>query len=221
VASLVGLVLTVDQRGSRRGPDRVGDLLAAVADAPTRLAFQRTAGDEVQALVTEPAHLPGLVERVLRSGDWRLGLGLGAVQAPLPEDVREARGPAFVRARAAVEAARTSPAGLRVHAPEPAEASAHALESALWLWASLLERRTRRGWEVVDLVDAGATYEQAAHRLGVTPSAVSQRAAAAGLAEGRRARELVAHLADLALAAARSETDPAAETHATDRGAQP
>jgi hypothetical protein len=37
---------------------------------------------------------------------------------------------------------------------------------------------------------------------------VSQRAAAAGLAEGRRARELVAHLAALALAAARSEEQP-------------
>jgi hypothetical protein len=207
VPSLVGLVLTVDQRGSRRAPDRVGELLAALADAPTRLAFQRTAGDEVQALVTEAGHLPALVERVLRSGDWRLGLGLGAVQAPLPADVREARGPAFVRARAGVEAARTSPAGLRVHAPEQAETPARALESALWLWASLLERRTRRGWEVVDLVDSGATYDQAAHQLGISPSAVSQRAAAAGLAEGRRARELVAHLAALALEAARSEAD--------------
>lgn len=204
-APLVGLVLTVDQRGSRHAADRVGDLLDVLADAPTLLAFRRTAGDEVQALVTDAEQLPALVERVLRSGGWRLGLGLGAVEAPLPQDVREARGPAFVRARAAVEAARTSPAGLRVHAPESAETAARALESALWLWASLLERRTDRGWDVVDLVDAGNTYEQAAHRLGITPSAVSQRAAAAGLAEGRRARELVAHLAGLALTSA----DPA------------
>lgn len=209
-APLVGLVLTVDQRGSRHAADRVGDLLAALDDTPTLLAFRRTAGDEVQALVSEGAQLPALVEGVLRSGGWRLGLGLGAVETPLPHDVREARGPAFVRARAAVEAARTSPAGLRVHAPAAAERSARALESALWLWASLLERRTDRGWDVVDLVDAGATYEQAAHRLGITPSAVSQRAAAAGLAEGRRARELVAHLAALALAdAALAEPQPA------------
>lgn len=207
--SLVGLVLTVDQRGSRHATDRVGDLLAGLADAPTRLAFERTAGDEVQALLTDPEQLPTLVERVLRSGGWRLGLGLGAVETPLPADVREARGPAFVRARSAVEAARSSPAALRVHAPPTAQAPARALESALWLWASLLERRTDRGWDVVDLVDAGATYEQAAQRLGISPSAVSQRAATAGLAEGRRARELVAHLADLALAASRTtEEEP-------------
>jgi predicted transcriptional regulator len=65
-----------------------------------------------------------------------------------------------------------------------------------------LARRTPRGWEVADLVDQGLTYEEAAQRLGITQSAVSQRAAAAGIAEGRRARELVEHLARLALSAA-------------------
>jgi DNA-binding NarL/FixJ family response regulator len=69
-----------------------------------------------------------------------------------------------------------------------------ALESAVWLWAALLGRRTARGWEVADLVDQGLTYDQTASRLGITQSAVSQRAAAAGIAEGRRARELVAFL---------------------------
>lgn len=202
---LVGLVLTADQRGSQHAPDRVGELLAALSDIPTRLAFQRTAGDEVQSLVTDPTHVPALVERVLRSGGWRLGLGLGGVETPVPRDVREARGPAFVRARRAVEAARTSPAALRVQAPAAAEPAARALESALWLWASLLERRTARGWEVVDLVDAGATYEQAAQHLGITASAVSQRAAAAGLAEGRRARGLVAHLGAAALRDSRED----------------
>jgi hypothetical protein len=73
------------------------------------------------------------------------------------------------------------------------------LESAIWLWAALLARRTDRGWEVSDLVDAGLTYDQAAARIGITQSAVSQRAAAAGIAEGRRARELVEFLTRTAL----------------------
>lgn len=196
-----GVVLTVDQRASRSAGDRVPDLLEALAPLPGRLPFRRTAGDEVQGLLTEPADLPAVVERVLRSGGWRIGIGIGPVDGPLPHDVREARGPAFVHARAAVDAARQSPADLRVRAEPSAERAARALESALWLWAGLLERRTDRGWQVVDLVDSGATYEQAAQRLGITQSAVSQRAAAAGLAEGRRARELVAHLAAAALEA--------------------
>jgi hypothetical protein len=73
------------------------------------------------------------------------------------------------------------------------------LESAIWLWAALLARRTDRGWQVSDLVDEGLTYDQAAVRIGITQSAVSQRAAAAGIAEGRRARELVEFLAKTAL----------------------
>jgi len=74
-----------------------------------------------------------------------------------------------------------------------------ALESAIWLWAALLARRTPRGWEVADLVDEGLTYDEAASRIGMSQSAVSQRAAAAGIAEGRRARELVEYLTRTAL----------------------
>ena len=194
-----GIVLTVDQRASRSSGDRVPELLAALEPLPARLPFRRTAGDEVQGLLTDPAHLPAVVEQVLRGGGWRVGVGVGSVDEPLPGDVREARGPAFVHARTAVDAARQAPTDLRVVSGPAAERAARALESALWLWAGLLARRTERGWEVVDLVDAGATYEQAAQRLGITQSAVSQRAAAAGLAEGRRARELVAHLGAAAL----------------------
>jgi predicted transcriptional regulator len=58
----------------------------------------------------------------------------------------------------------------------------------------VLNRRTARGWEVADLVDAGASYDEVAKRLGVSQSAISQRAQAAGIVEGRRARELVTEL---------------------------
>lgn len=198
----VGLVLTVDQRGSRHDADRVAGLLDLLSRLPCHLAFERTAGDEVQGLVTDATHVPALVEALLRSGGWRVGIGIGSIEVPLPRDVREARGPAFVLARTAVEGSRQAPAGVRVEAEAGAAGAARDLESALWLWAALLERRTPRGWEVVDLVDDGATYEAAARDLGVSQSAVSQRAQAAGLAEGRRARELVGHLAGAALLAA-------------------
>lgn len=196
------IVLTIDQRGSRGGPDRVADLLGNLAPLASELTFRRTAGDEVQGLVTHSAHLPPLLEVVLREGGWRTGVGIGSVESPLPGDVREARGSAFVHAREAVEAARTVPGGVRVVAGADTadqEAAARALEGAVWLWAALLQRRTDRGWEVADLLDAGHTHEQAAQRLGISQSAVTQRARAAGIVEGGRARDLVAHLADLAL----------------------
>lgn len=195
------IVVTADQHGSRRGPDLVPALLqrlaALGADATTR-GFERTAGDEVQGLLDRPHQLPAVLEVLLRDGGWTVGIGVGEVEVPLPPHVREGRGPAYVAARDAVGTARHAPWSLRVAADDAA--AGRALESAAWLWAALLARRTDRGWEVVDLVDAGATYEEAGRALGIGQSAVSQRAKAAGLVEGRRARDLVAHLAAGALA---------------------
>ena len=51
-----------------------------------------------------------------------------------------------------------------------------------------------RGWEVADLVEPGPSYVEVGERLGISQSAVSQRAQAAGIVEGRRARELATDL---------------------------
>ena len=190
------MVLTVDQRASRSGPDLVPGLLDELAAVPTLSAFERTAGDEVQGLLTEPDSVPLALETLLRQDAWYVGIGVGAIDDPPPTSARAGRGQAYVHARDAVTSAKASPWHVRVLGEDPATRQ---LESALWLWAALLGRRTRKGWEVADLVDGGASYEQAARQLGVSPSAVSQRALAAGVAEGRRARELVAHLASALL----------------------
>lgn len=191
---MAALVLTLDQRGSRRSPDdRVPGLLARLAAVPSLRGFARTAGDEVQGVLDEPDALVTTLELLLRDGGWHIGVGVGEVSLPLPDDVRAGRGEAFVRAREAVGRAKSSPGHLRVVGPE-GYAADH-LEGVAWLWAALLARRTDRGWEVADLVDAGSTYDDAAARLGISPSAVSQRAQAAGLAEAARARRLVRDLA--------------------------
>jgi hypothetical protein len=194
------VVLTVDQRGSSRqaAPDRVPETLTALAElggAGVLRSFERTAGDEFQGVLDDPHSLAAVVERLLREGVWNIGVGVAPVETPLPESTRAARGPAFVHARAAVTAAKSSPWHLRVNGDDPQTRN---LESVLWLWAALLARRTARGWEVADLVDIGLRYDEIAGRLGITQSAVSQRAQAAGIVEGLRARELVAGIgADL------------------------
>lgn len=185
------VVLTVDQRASRSTPDAVPELLALLAHVPTALAFTRTAGDEVQGVLDDPDAVPAALEVLLRDGRWHVGAGLGEVEEPLPSAAPEARGSAFVAARRAVQAARTAPWHVRVVGDDP---SAEHLESALWLWASLLSRRSDKGWEVADLLDRGLSHEQAGAELGISQSAVSQRAQAASVVEGRRARSLVAAL---------------------------
>ena len=186
------IVLTIDQRDSRHAADRVPEALDLLAAVPLHRPLERTAGDELQGVLTDPAALPRVVEPLLRSGAWHVGIGVGDVEQPLPAQARAGRGTAYLHARTAVTEAKTSPWHLRVTGDLP---GARPLEAALWLWAAVLARRTPRGWEVADLVDEGLTYEQAGRRLGISQSAVSQRAQAAGIVEGRRARELVTHLA--------------------------
>ncbi len=190
-------VLTVDQRSSRSGPDLVPATLAGLGGVAPLRGFERTAGDEFQGVVDEPGTLVRVVEHLLREDAWNIGVGVGEVEEPLPEHARAGRGPAYLHARSAVTAAKTSPWHLRVAGDLPA---ARSLETTLWLWAVVLGRRTPRGWEVADLVEQGLSYEQCAKRLGISQSAVSQRAQAAGIVEGRRARELATELATALLA---------------------
>jgi hypothetical protein len=191
-------VLTIDQRGSTKGAatDRVPATLAALADLGMLRPFERTAGDEFQGVLDDPATLATVVERLLREDSWSIGIGIGEVEEPLPESTRAGRGPAYLHAREAVTSAKSAPWRLRVLGDDlcGGQLGARALETTLWLWAAVLNRRTRRGWEVADLVEEGASYDEVAKRLGVTQSAISQRAQAAGIVEGRRARELVTEL---------------------------
>lgn len=193
------LVLTIDQQSSRIGPDLVPDTVAALDDIPLMLGFERTAGDEFQGVLDDPASLPRVLELLLRDQAWNVGVGLGELESPLPDSARAGRGTAYLTAREAVTAAKRAPWHTRVVGGERDTEIARALETTIWLWASVLERRTARGWEVADLVDTGLSYDEVGHALGITQSAVSQRAQAAGIVESRRARELTAWLAGSAL----------------------
>jgi hypothetical protein len=173
----VPFVLTVDQRASRRGPDRVPEILRRLAGAPgTLLPFERTAGDEFQGVFTEADPTVDVVLQLVRDGGWSIGVGAGPVQTPLPSSTRAATGPAFLSARRAVEAAKQRPGRLAVRGAVPVEAGdAQAVLSAL---AVLVDRRSEQAWEAIGLVSGGATQAQAAAELGVSRQAIGQRLAA-------------------------------------------
>jgi hypothetical protein len=189
-------VLTLDQRFSRRRSDEVEALLARLdADSVregVRLPFERTAGDEAQGVVSDPVVLVDVVAGLLRTGGWHVGLGIGPVDEPLPDSTRAGRGPAFLRARQAVNQAKTSPH--RVSVVGEADYRAEHVETVFWLLAAVLGRRSERGWEVADLLAQGRSRAEIAETLGISASAVSQRVQAAGVVEERRARDLLAHL---------------------------
>ncbi len=189
-------VLTLDQRRSRGADDAVPALLDTLATdlpSPPLRGFERTAGDEVQGVTDDPETTVELLGRVLRSGGWNLGLGLGEVELPLPAQTRAGRGEAFLAAREAVTRAKSEPHRLAVVA-RPEHEDAVALETVLGLWAGLLERRTDGGWAVHDALAEDLTYGEIGERLGISQSAVSQRARTAGIVDERRARALVSVL---------------------------
>jgi hypothetical protein len=218
------IVLTVDQRGSTRRGDLVPavlGLIAAIArpggaQAPgVVLPFERTVGDEVQGVLAADDDGAGLavdvVLALLRDGGWSVGVGAGPVDEPLPEVSRAASGPAFVRARAAVERAkaRGSAVPVAVAGPgdEPGATIAGDAEALLRLLGAVAARRTDAGWEAIDTLaghgGASAPQRATAHALGVSEQAVSQRLRTALWAEEQTVRPLAARL----LAAAGSVED--------------
>lgn len=180
-------MLTADQRDSSRSEDAVPEALEALAaiDGFT-LAWERTAGDEIQALTTSPSAAVQAVSVLVRLGTWRVGLGVGSVQLPLPDSTRAARGTAYVRARDAVDRARRSPVPVAIEGTTASDA-----EDALWLLVTVLDRRTPEGWRVADLLDEGRTQYEVAAILAISQSAVSQRAARAAVEQVRRGAALV------------------------------
>jgi hypothetical protein len=172
----VPFVLTIDQRASRRSPDRVPALLEQLAGVRTLRRFERTAGDEFQGVLDDPAVVTDVVLDLVRDGGWSVGVGAGPVHTPLPPSTRAGAGPAFIRAREAVDAAKRRPVRLAVRgADTDAAADSQAVLTAL---AVVVQRRSAQAWEAIALVRAGRTQAEAAAELGVTRQAVGQRLAA-------------------------------------------
>jgi hypothetical protein len=197
----IRFVVTADQKSSRTGDDAVPGLLRHLEEARTLaprgplLPFERTAGDEVQALFADADAVVDAVVQLLRQEQWWVGVGIGPVDGQPPSSARAGRGAAYLAAREAVESAKTTPAGICVIAGRPpAQPSARRAEAAAWLLASLLGRRTPEGWEVAELMDRGARQVDVAAKLGISPQAVSRRLRVAGWAEERRGRELLGWL---------------------------
>ncbi|MFD6178794.1 MULTISPECIES: hypothetical protein [unclassified Isoptericola] len=205
------IVVTADQRGSTGAGDRVPEVLELVASRVARrpgvvLPFDRTVGDEIQGLLEADddgsALAVDVVLDLVRDGGWSVGVGLGAVGRPLPAASRAASGPAFVRAREAVERAKrrgrgSVPLAVVGDDAEPHATIARDAQALLHLLGAVVARRSAAGWEAVDtlLAQRGPAPQRAsAAALGVSEQAVSQRLRAALWAEDEAARPLAARL---------------------------
>ncbi|MDJ0394939.1 hypothetical protein QMK17_16560 [Rhodococcus sp. G-MC3] len=193
------LVMTVDQRHSRRDVDRVEDLLGVMTTTSLLRPFERTAGDEVQAVVeATPDGARTVVDitmALVRLGTWSIGIGVGPVEEPLPPTTRAGRGPAFEAARDAVTRAKSAPAALALTTAHPDRArSCRDAETALVLVALLISDRTEQGHRATDLMREGYTQTGAADLLGISKQAMSQRLSVARWNIEANGRTLATHL---------------------------
>ncbi|MGI8768888.1 MAG: hypothetical protein ACR2I1_07250 [Propionibacteriaceae bacterium] len=192
-------VLTVDQRNSRHRIDAVEGALVRLTGIEAIRVFERTVGDEFQGVLAQPVSVIQAMLILMDSSrgspksDWHLGIGVGAVETPMPASVRSARGPAFVAARTAVERAKRRGSGVEV-ATDPDSRPAHDAGTGCQLLLDLIQRRTDAGREAVALVRAGLTQQRAADRLGVSRQAVGQRLASARWPLEQSAVEMLAFL---------------------------
>lgn len=200
-------VMTVDQRGSRRDIDRVETLLSTVNTPRLTRPFERTAGDEVQAVAEaslEGAHtVVDIALALVRQGTWSIGIGIGTVEEPLPKSTRAGRGPAFEAARDAVTRAKNATASIAITSAIPElDVRCTDAETALALVALLITDRTEQGHQAADLMAAGHTQTAAAALLGISKQAMSQRLSVARWSIEANGRQLVRNLlADLGVAA--------------------
>ena len=192
-------VLTIDQRGSRTQGDRVPGLLSLLAGLDSVLEFERSVGDEIQGVITDPDVVVEVVVRVLRNQDWYIGIGVAAVDLPLPDNSREASGDAFIAARDAVEAAKKTGERVPLCVRTPVLAAsewAAAAEGVLVLLGDVVRKRSDAEWRVLDALDAapGLAQKEVAKRLEISPQAVSKAIFRSGRQEemaGRRAAALL------------------------------
>lgn len=177
------IVITADRMRRGTAPGHSAAPLAGLeGDLGSRLALpaDRTTGDEIQVLVDDGGDALAVSLVLTRTGQWVVGIGVGAVREPLSESVQSGAGNAFVAAQAAVDRAKKRVTGLAVVA-NPRTALANDVEALLDLLVVLRARRSDAGWEMRDLLSSGLTQAEAAERIGITPQSASKRARAAGI----------------------------------------
>jgi hypothetical protein len=183
--------------------DLVPSLLNSLNRRPRRTGllrkFERTAGDEVQGVLSDANTTIDVIIELIRADQWNIGLGIGEVNEPLPRSTRAGSGPVFLQARDAVNRSKSSPHHVNVMGDDPH--AAEQVEIVLWLIASVLRRRSERGWEVADLLAEGLTRREIGVKLGISQSAVTQRTQAAGFVEEKRGRALAVELLEQSMAA--------------------
>lgn len=193
------LMLTPTRSASTTGgSDPIPHLAEALAPLSLRRPLERTIGDEAILTVDRAEKAVDVICAASELGTWCIGLGVGKVDKPLPDEVRALRGPAVEAARDALRAARTTaqvPLSVRAGDPRHAETAADA-EAVLRLIGWMIATRNTGQWRVVRALreNPQLTQRDLASRLGITQQTVSRSLKTSGWREQSAAHPLLVRL---------------------------
>ena len=198
------ITLTIDQRKSRSDDDLVERWVTELNHefaGRLLLPFVPTVGDELQALTDDASVAADLALRASAEERWWIGVGVGSVELPLGATAARSRGPAFYRARTAVNMAKSRPYGFAVVGA--GDGLLQDAEAALNLVAFIIAsrgtgERARKTWSAIELASSGCTHAEIGERLDITRQAVAQRLRTAGFQEEMDGRVLAVNLLEQA-----------------------
>lgn len=192
-------VLTINQRDSRDVGDMVPELLRELRHMETVVPFQRSVGDELQGVVSSAGRAVDAALKAIRFRRWHVGIGVGELQVPVPENVLEAEGYGLVYARRAVNRAQKTGERIPLAVEGPDSEIAAEAEAVLRLLGQIVFTRTDAEWNVLDLMTPGARGQQKliAGELGITTQAVSKAVVRSHWIEEWATRPAAARLLDL------------------------
>lgn len=161
--------------------------------------FSIYAGDECEALFTDPVaarRAASIIRYRLLPCEITFGLGVGPVNTVIDfDDVGSADGPAFHRARSALNAAKKARIPFCLEAPHP---DAALLNTLLDMIAAVEDNLSRRRAEAVRLMDELHNQYAVAEKMGISQATVNGHLANAFYHRTRRALDLFDnHLAQL------------------------
>lgn len=156
-----------------------------------------------QLLLGVPADAAAAVDAVLRVARLNfcnIGLGIGPLHTPVPEDAEQIDGRALRRALGALQAAGHRGERVPICVSGPAAELDTGIEGLLRLLGQSIRTRTEAEWAVVDLMTPGVRGQQRAiaQALDITPQAVSAAIVRSGFNDEHDARAGVARLLQLA-----------------------
>lgn len=191
-------VLSFAPHRSRRGADPLPALVEALAPFELRRPPERTLGSDAIALADRAEIAMDAVRAAAELGGWCVGIGVGPLDQPLPEETRAVVGGGARASAAALREARvTSQVPLSVRASDERHSSTAAdAEGVLRLIGWMIATRNRGQWRAVHALrdHPEATQQELAEHLGITQQTVSRAIKTSGWREESAAVPLVVRL---------------------------